>query len=42
MPILEYHVLGAAPVDAPYPELYVTRPDFHRQMDWLNATATKR
>jgi peptidoglycan/xylan/chitin deacetylase (PgdA/CDA1 family) len=34
-PILEYHVLGAAPADAPYPELYVTRPDFHRQMDWL-------
>jgi peptidoglycan/xylan/chitin deacetylase (PgdA/CDA1 family) len=35
VPILEYHVLGAAPADAPYPELYVTRPDFHRQMDWL-------
>jgi peptidoglycan/xylan/chitin deacetylase (PgdA/CDA1 family) len=35
VPILEYHVLGAAPPDAPYPELYVTRPDFHRQMDWL-------
>jgi peptidoglycan/xylan/chitin deacetylase (PgdA/CDA1 family) len=28
-------VLGAAPADAPYPELYVTRPDFHRQIDWL-------
>jgi peptidoglycan/xylan/chitin deacetylase (PgdA/CDA1 family) len=37
VPILEYHVLGAAPADAPYPELYVTRPDFHRQMDWLDA-----
>jgi peptidoglycan/xylan/chitin deacetylase (PgdA/CDA1 family) len=36
VPILEYHVLGAAPTDAPYPELYVTRPDFHRQMDWLD------
>jgi len=36
VPILEYHVLGAAPSDAPYPELYVTRPDFHRQMDWLD------
>ena len=36
VPILEYHVLGAAPADAPYPELYVTRPDFHRQMDWLD------
>ncbi len=37
VPILEYHVLGAAPSDAPYPELYVTRPDFHRQMNWLDA-----
>jgi peptidoglycan/xylan/chitin deacetylase (PgdA/CDA1 family) len=36
VPILEYHVLGAAPADAPYPELYVTRPDFHRQMEWLD------
>jgi peptidoglycan/xylan/chitin deacetylase (PgdA/CDA1 family) len=35
VPIIEYHVLGSAPADAPYPELYVTRPDFHRQMDWL-------
>ncbi len=37
VPILEYHVLGAAPADAPYPELYVSRRDFHRQMDWLEA-----
>ena len=37
VPILEYHVLGAPSADAPYPELYVTRPDFHRQMDWLDA-----
>lgn len=37
VPILEYHVLGPAPADAPYPELYVTRPDFHKQMDWLEA-----
>ena len=36
VPILEYHVLGAAPADAPYPDLYVRRPDFHRQMDWLS------
>jgi peptidoglycan/xylan/chitin deacetylase (PgdA/CDA1 family) len=36
VPILEYHVLGAAPANAPYPELYVTRPDFHRQMGWLD------
>jgi peptidoglycan/xylan/chitin deacetylase (PgdA/CDA1 family) len=37
VPILEYHVLGAPSADAPYPELYVPRPDFHRQMDWLDA-----
>jgi len=36
VPILEYHVLGEAPADAPYPELYVTRPDFHAQMHWLD------
>jgi peptidoglycan/xylan/chitin deacetylase (PgdA/CDA1 family) len=36
VPILEYHVLGAAPADAPYPDLYVSRPDFHRQMGWLD------
>jgi peptidoglycan/xylan/chitin deacetylase (PgdA/CDA1 family) len=36
VPIIEYHVIGAAPADAPYPELYVTRPDFHGQMDWLD------
>jgi len=36
VPILEYHVLGAAPADAPYPELYVSRPDFQRQLDWLD------
>ena len=36
VPILEYHVLGAAPANAPYPELYVTRPDFRNQMDWLD------
>jgi peptidoglycan/xylan/chitin deacetylase (PgdA/CDA1 family) len=36
LPILEYHVLGAPAADAPYPELYVSRPDFHQQMDWLD------
>lgn len=36
VPILEYHVLGAPPPSEPYPDLYVTRPDFHRQMDWLD------
>ncbi len=35
VPILEYHVLGAAPASEPYPDLYVSRPDFHRQMNWL-------
>ncbi len=36
VPILEYHVLGTPAADAPYPELYVTRPDFHREIDWLD------
>lgn len=36
VPILEYHVLGAAPADAPYPDLYVNRPDFRQEMDWLD------
>jgi len=36
VPILEYHVLGAAPASEPYPDLYVSRPDFHRQMSWLD------
>jgi peptidoglycan/xylan/chitin deacetylase (PgdA/CDA1 family) len=35
VPILEYHVLGQPPPGAPYPELYVGRSDFSRQMDWL-------
>lgn len=35
VPILEYHVLGPAPAGAAYPELWVSRPDFHREMDWL-------
>ena len=36
VPILEYHVLGEAPTDAPYPELYVERPDFRHQLEWLD------
>jgi len=36
VPILEYHVLGATPADEPYPDLYISRPDFHRQMNWLD------
>jgi peptidoglycan/xylan/chitin deacetylase (PgdA/CDA1 family) len=35
VPILEYHVLGQAPPEAPYPELYVGRSAFSMQMDWL-------
>lgn len=35
VPIIEYHVLGEPPPDAPYPELYVTRGDFRRQVAWL-------
>jgi hypothetical protein len=35
VPILEYHVLGAAPEGAPYPELFVGRGDFRRQIEWL-------
>jgi hypothetical protein len=35
VPILEYHVLGAAPEGSRYPELFVGRGDFRRQMDWL-------
>jgi Polysaccharide deacetylase len=35
VPILEYHVLGDPPPGAPYPELFVSRSDFSRQMDWL-------
>ena len=37
VPILEYHVIGEAPADAPYPELYVERPDFRHQLEWLDA-----
>ncbi len=30
-------MLGEAPADAPYPELYVARPDFRHQLEWLDA-----
>jgi peptidoglycan/xylan/chitin deacetylase (PgdA/CDA1 family) len=36
VPILEYHVLGEAPPEAPYPELYVAKPDFRHQLEWLD------
>jgi peptidoglycan/xylan/chitin deacetylase (PgdA/CDA1 family) len=35
VPILEYHVLGRPRGEVPYPELYVGRSDFSKQMDWL-------
>lgn len=35
VPILEYHVLGQPQGEVPYPELYVGRTDFSKQMDWL-------
>jgi peptidoglycan/xylan/chitin deacetylase (PgdA/CDA1 family) len=37
VPILEYHVIGEAPADAAYPELYVERPDFRHQLEWLDS-----
>ena len=37
VPILEYHVLGRPDAEAPYPELYVPRVDFRKQMGWLEA-----
>ena len=30
-----YHELGALPVGAPYPELYVQKADFRAQIQWL-------
>ncbi|MBA3866627.1 MAG: polysaccharide deacetylase family protein [Solirubrobacterales bacterium] len=36
VPILEYHVLGAPEGKVPYPELYVSRPDFRHQLEWLD------
>lgn len=35
VPILEYHVLGRPQTEVPYPDLYVGRAAFRRQMDWL-------
>lgn len=36
VPILEYHVLGRPQNEVPYPELYVPRASFRKQMDWLD------
>ncbi|HET7589611.1 MAG TPA: polysaccharide deacetylase family protein [Solirubrobacterales bacterium] len=35
VPILEYHVLGRPKAEVPYPDLYVPRASFRKQMDWL-------
>jgi peptidoglycan/xylan/chitin deacetylase (PgdA/CDA1 family) len=35
VPILLYHVVGTAPADAPFPELYVRRAEFAAQLGWL-------
>jgi len=35
VPILEYHVLGRPQAEVPYPDLYVPRANFRKQMDWL-------
>jgi peptidoglycan/xylan/chitin deacetylase (PgdA/CDA1 family) len=35
VPILEYHVLGQPQGEVPYPDLYVPRASFRKQMDWL-------
>jgi peptidoglycan/xylan/chitin deacetylase (PgdA/CDA1 family) len=35
VPILEYHDLGSPPEGEEYPELFVGRDDFAKQMDWL-------
>jgi peptidoglycan/xylan/chitin deacetylase (PgdA/CDA1 family) len=36
VPILEYHVLGEPPESEEYPELFVRRPDFRHQLEWLD------
>jgi peptidoglycan/xylan/chitin deacetylase (PgdA/CDA1 family) len=36
VPILEYHVLGRPQTEVPYPDLYVPRAGFRKQMDWLD------
>jgi peptidoglycan/xylan/chitin deacetylase (PgdA/CDA1 family) len=36
VPILEYHVLGRPRTDVAYPELYVPRAGFSKEMDWLD------
>jgi peptidoglycan/xylan/chitin deacetylase (PgdA/CDA1 family) len=35
VPILMYHVIASPPAGAPYPGLYVPRPDFAAEVAWL-------
>jgi peptidoglycan/xylan/chitin deacetylase (PgdA/CDA1 family) len=35
VPILMYHVIRSRPAGAPFPELYVSRTDFARELRWL-------
>ncbi len=37
VPILEYHVLGDPDGSQEYPELFVARPDFRHQLEWLDS-----
>jgi peptidoglycan/xylan/chitin deacetylase (PgdA/CDA1 family) len=37
VPILEYHVLGDPDESQEYPELFVARPDFRHQLEWLDS-----
>jgi peptidoglycan/xylan/chitin deacetylase (PgdA/CDA1 family) len=37
VPILMYHVISSPPAGAPYPDLYVPRRDFAREVQWLAA-----
>lgn len=36
VPILAYHELGAVIPNAPYPELFTSRPEFRAEMNWLD------
>jgi peptidoglycan/xylan/chitin deacetylase (PgdA/CDA1 family) len=41
VPILEYHVLGRPRSEVPYPDLYVPRASFRKQMAWLDEKGYK-
>src|SRR5436305_13415781 len=36
VPIPAHHVLGQPQTEVPYPDLYVPRASFRKQMDWLD------